>query len=65
VAETKTHKYIGQNYVMPDLVTKVTGKARYAEDYKADGMLFAKLLLRSDSHLVHMCSARISKYCPS
>jgi CO/xanthine dehydrogenase Mo-binding subunit len=28
---------------MPDLVAKVTGKAKYAEDYRADGMLFAKL----------------------
>jgi CO/xanthine dehydrogenase Mo-binding subunit len=50
VAETKTHKYIGQNYVMPDLVAKVTGKAKYAEDYKADGMLFAKLLLSPMPH---------------
>ena len=32
VAETKTHKYIGQNYIMPDLVAKVTRKAKYAED---------------------------------
>ena len=50
MAETKTHKYIGQNYVMPDLVAKVTGKAKYAEDYKADGMLFAKLLLSPMPH---------------
>ena len=34
---------IGQNYTTPDLVAKVTGRARYAEDYRADGMLFVKL----------------------
>ena len=35
------HKLIGQNYTTPDLVAKVTGKAKYAEDYRAEGMLFA------------------------
>ena len=38
-------KLAGQNYTTPDLVAKVTGKAKYAEDFRADGMLFAKLLL--------------------
>ena len=38
-------KLIGQNYTTPDLVAKVTGRAKYAEDYRADGMLFTKLLL--------------------
>jgi xanthine dehydrogenase molybdenum-binding subunit len=47
VAETKL---IGQNYTTPDLVAKVTGKARYAEDYRADGMLFCKLLLSPMPH---------------
>ena len=37
-------KLIGQNYTTPDLVAKVTGRAKYAEDYRADGMLFCKLL---------------------
>jgi xanthine dehydrogenase molybdenum-binding subunit len=50
VAETKTSKYVGHNYTTPDLVAKVTGKAKYAEDYKADGMLFAKLLLSPMPH---------------
>jgi CO/xanthine dehydrogenase Mo-binding subunit len=31
-------------------VAKVTGKARYAEDWKADGMLFTKLLLSPMPH---------------
>ena len=38
-------KLVGSNYTTPDLVAKVTGKAKYAEDFKAEGMLFAKLLL--------------------
>ena len=43
-------KLIGQNYTTPDLVAKVTGKAKYAEDYRVDGMLFAKLLLSPMPH---------------
>jgi CO/xanthine dehydrogenase Mo-binding subunit len=31
-------------------VAKVTGKAKYAEDFRADGMLFAKLLLSPMPH---------------
>src|SRR5581483_11384228 len=37
-------KLIGENYTTPGLVAKVTGKAKYAEDYRVDGMLFCKLL---------------------
>jgi xanthine dehydrogenase molybdenum-binding subunit len=37
-------KLVGQNYTPPDLVAKVTGRAKYAEDYRVEGMLFAKLL---------------------
>src|SRR5438105_745353 len=44
------NKLIGQNYTTPDLVAKVTGKAKYAEDFRADGMLFAKLLLSPYPH---------------
>ena len=36
---------VGQNYTTPDLVAKVTGRAKYAEDFRVDGMLYAKLLL--------------------
>ena len=43
-------KLVGQNYTTPDLVAKVTGRAKYAEDYRADGMLFAKLLLSPMPH---------------
>ena len=44
------YKLIGQNYTTPDLVAKVTGRARYAEDFRADGMLFCKLLLSPMPH---------------
>ena len=47
MAETK---YVGRNYTPPDLVAKVTGRARYAEDYRADGMLFCKLLCSPMPH---------------
>jgi CO/xanthine dehydrogenase Mo-binding subunit len=43
-------KLVGQNYTTPDIVAKVTGKAKYAEDFRADGMLFAKLLLSPMPH---------------
>src|SRR6476659_1665594 len=43
-------KLVGQNYTTPDLIAKVTGRAKYAEDYRADGMLFAKLLLSPMPH---------------
>ncbi len=36
-------KLVGQNYTPPDLVAKVTGRAKYAEDYRVEGMLFTKL----------------------
>ena len=44
------YKLIGHNYQTPDLVAKVTGRAKYAEDYRAEGMLFAKLLLSPMPH---------------
>jgi CO/xanthine dehydrogenase Mo-binding subunit len=47
VADTKL---VGQNYTTPDLLAKVTGKAKYAEDFRAEGMLFTKLLLSPIPH---------------
>src|ERR1700678_2641038 len=43
-------KLIGKDYATPDLYAKVTGQAKYAEDYHADGMLFCKLLLSPLPH---------------
>src|SRR5213594_1035089 len=48
--ENKTNTLVGHNYTTPDLIAKVTGKAKYAEDYRVDGMLFAKLLLSPMPH---------------
>jgi len=50
VAPDKKYNVIGKDFPPPDLVAKVTGKARYAEDFRAEGMLFAKLLLSPMPH---------------
>jgi len=43
-------RLVGSNYVTPDIIAKVTGRARYAEDFRADGMLFCKLMLSERPH---------------
>jgi len=43
-------RLIGKNYSTADLYAKVTGKAKFAEDFRAEGMLFAKLLLSPLPH---------------
>jgi len=43
-------KLVGQNYTTPELRAKVTGRSKYAEDFRAEGMLFAKLLLSPFPH---------------
>ena len=35
---------LGKDFTPPDVHAKVTGRARYAEDFRADGMLFCRLL---------------------
>ncbi|MBS1852049.1 MAG: xanthine dehydrogenase family protein molybdopterin-binding subunit [Acidobacteria bacterium] len=44
------YKLIGKDYPTPDLYAKVTGKSKYAEDFRVDGMLFCKLLLSPVPH---------------
>ena len=44
------YKLIGKEYSTADLVAKVTGRAKYAEDFRAEGMLFTKLLLSPMPH---------------
>ena len=44
------YKLIGKNYQTPDLYAKVTGNAKYAEDFRAEGMLFCKLVLSPMPH---------------
>jgi xanthine dehydrogenase molybdenum-binding subunit len=48
--ERSDAKLVGKNYRTPDLLAKVTGRAKYAEDYRAEGMLFCKLLLSPMAH---------------
>jgi CO/xanthine dehydrogenase Mo-binding subunit len=35
---------LGKNFTPPDIQAKVTGKAKYSEDFRVDGMVFCKLL---------------------
>ena len=44
------YKLIGHNYQTPDIVAKVTGRSKYAEDSRAEGMLFCKQLLSPEPH---------------
>src|SRR6202011_2742339 len=44
------YKLIGKNYVTAYLYAKGTGKSKYAEDFRAEGMLFCKLLLSPLPH---------------
>ncbi len=46
----KGYKLIGKNYPTNDLQAKVTGKAKYAEDFRAEGMLFCRLVLSPMPH---------------
>src|SRR5215471_4406846 len=47
---TSEHKLIGKNYTTSDLLAKVTGQAKYAEDFRAEGMLYCRLLLSPMPH---------------
>ena len=44
------YKLIGHDYSTMDLVAKVTGKSKYAEDFRAEGMLFCRLVLSPMPH---------------
>ena len=41
---------LGNDFVPPDIRGKVTGQAKYAEDFRAEGMLFCKLLTSTMPH---------------
>lgn len=43
-------KLIGTDIAPQDLRAKITGRARFAEDFRVDGMVFAKLLLSPMPH---------------
>jgi xanthine dehydrogenase molybdenum-binding subunit len=38
------YKHLGHDFLPHDVVAKVTGEAKYAEDFRAEGMVFARLL---------------------
>jgi len=44
------YKLIGKDYPTADLLPKVTGKAKYAEDFRGEGMLFCRLVLSPMPH---------------
>ena len=44
------YKLVGKDYPTPDMMAKVTGKAKYAEDFRAEGMLFCRLVLSPMPH---------------
>ncbi len=41
---------LGRDFTPPDIRAKVTGRARYAEDFRAEGMLFCRLLTSTMPH---------------
>ncbi|MFL2546406.1 MAG: xanthine dehydrogenase family protein molybdopterin-binding subunit [Candidatus Rariloculaceae bacterium] len=45
-----TYELLGKDFVPPDLRGKVTGQAKYAEDFRAEGMVFCRLLTSSVPH---------------
>jgi CO/xanthine dehydrogenase Mo-binding subunit len=44
------YSLIGKDYTPPDIRAKVTGAARYAEDFKVDGMVYCRLLTSPIPH---------------
>ena len=44
------YQLLGRDFTPPDVHGKVTGRAKYAEDFRAEGMLFAKLLTSPMPH---------------
>ena len=43
-------KHIGKDFIPHDVLAKVTGAAKYAEDFRADGMVFCRLLTSPRPH---------------
>jgi len=44
------YKLVGKNFTPPDVFGKVTGKAKYAEDFRVDGMVFARMYTSPMAH---------------
>ena len=49
-AKFSGQKLVGKSYMPPDQWAKVTGTAKFAEDFRAEGMLYCKLLLSPMPH---------------
>jgi len=41
---------LGKNFTPPDVQAKVTGRAKYSEDVRVDGMVFVKILASPMPH---------------
>ncbi|MDX1518132.1 MAG: hypothetical protein R3288_14905, partial [Woeseiaceae bacterium] len=44
------YRLIGKDFVPPDVTGKVTGQAKYAEDFRADGMVYARMYTSPMAH---------------
>src|SRR5215472_9490655 len=49
-SRTQQNKLIGKDFVVPDVEAKVTGRAKYVEDFRMDGMVFCKTLTSPIPH---------------
>jgi xanthine dehydrogenase molybdenum-binding subunit len=45
-----SYRLLGKDFTPPDVYAKVTGQAKYAEDFRADGMVFCRLLTSPMPH---------------
>ncbi len=45
-----SYKLLGKNFTPHDVIAKVTGEAKYAEDFRVEGMVFCRLLLSPMPH---------------
>jgi len=44
------YSLLGKNFTPPDVEAKVTGRAKYAEDFRVEGMVFCRLFLSPIPH---------------
>jgi xanthine dehydrogenase molybdenum-binding subunit len=60
------HKHLGKDFLPHDVVAKVTGEAKYAEDFRAEGMVFARLLCSPSRMPAYAGSTRARRWqCPA
>lgn len=44
------YRLVGKDFTPPDVIGKVTGKAKYAEDFRVDGMVYARMYTSPMAH---------------